>query len=61
MRLLNLAGGEFQVYSWGRDRYHVIAKKCNGHYSARVILGEETLQQVIKAWTWCKYIAKLIK
>lgn len=61
MRLLNLANGEFQVFHWHDEVYHVVAKKCNGHYSARIIKGEEQLQKVINAWTKCKYIYKCIR
>lgn len=60
MKILSLANGEFQVYALKNNKFNVLAKKCNGHYSARIINSLEEVQKIIRAWTKCKYIYQCI-
>ena len=61
MRLLNLADGEFQVFSMPHGKYDMVFKTTNGTYKQLQAENEEVLKRCIRLWTDAKYIHKIVK
>ena len=61
MRLLNLANGEFQVFSMPHGKYDMVFKTPKGTYKQLQAENEEVLKRCIRLWTDAKYIRKLVK
>lgn len=61
LRILNLGGGDFQIFTSGRyGYYNIYIKKLDGHYACNAFVPENELDSYIKAWTNCKYVYKWI-
>lgn len=61
MRLLNLANGEFQVFSRPHGKYDMVYKTPKGTYKQLQAPNEMVLNKCIRIWTDAKYIKKIIK
>lgn len=61
MRVLNLANGEFQVFSMPHGKYDMIFKTSKGTYKQLQAENEDVLKRCIRLWTDAKYIHKLVK
>lgn len=61
MRVLWLAGGEFQVFSMPHGKYDIVYKTHGGSYKQLQAENEEVLKRCIRLWTDAKYIHKLVK
>lgn len=61
MRLLNLAGGEFQVFSMPHGKYDMVFKTTKGTFKQLQAENEEVLKRCIRLWTDAKYIHKIVK
>lgn len=61
MRILNLAKGEFQVFSRPHGKYDMVFKIPNGTYKQLQAQNESELNGCIRIWTEAKYIQKIIK
>lgn len=61
MRLLNLANGEFQVFSRPHGKYDMVYKTPKGTYKQLQCRDELVLKRCIRLWTDAKYIHKLVK
>lgn len=59
MRLLNLANGEFQVFSMPYGKYDIVFKTSKGTYKQLQAENEAVLKRCIRLWTDAKYIHKL--
>ena len=56
MRLLNLANGEFQVFSMPHGKYDMVYKTPKGTYKQLQAPNEDVLKRCIRIWTDAKYI-----
>ena len=60
MRLLNLANGEFQVFSMPHGKYDIVYKTARGTYKQLQCRDEAVLKRCIRLWTDAKYIEKKV-
>lgn len=60
MRLLNLANGEFQVFSMPHGKFEMVYKTPKGTYKQLQAQNEQELKRCIRLWTDAKYIYKEI-
>lgn len=56
MRLLNLANGEFQVYSRPHGKYDIVYKTPKGIYKQVQARNESELKGCIRIWTDARYL-----
>lgn len=56
MRLLNLANGEFQVFSRPHGKYDIVFKTAKGTFKQLPVADEAILKRCIRIWTDAKYI-----
>ncbi len=58
MRVLSLAGGEFQVFSRPHGKYDMVYKTPKGTYKQLQAENKEVLKRCIRLWTDAKYLNK---